>query len=499
MAHHPRSLSQVSIYLRKSRADLEAEQRGEGETLSKHRQELLSFAQRQDYTIQHIYEEIVSGEKIVDRPQMQLMLHAIAAGEIRAVLCVDIDRLGRGNKIDQGLIQETFRDAGCLIITPRKAYDLSDETDEEFMDFESFLAHRELRMISRRMQRGKRQSVAAGKHIASQVPFGYSRENGKLIPDPDKAPIVQQIYQWALEGTGRTVICHRLIDLGVLSPRGLVNWDHSSMYSILTNPVYIGHLRWNHVKRKKENGKLLRVKPTIEETWSRNAHPAIIAEEVWVQVQALQHRHPPMQTGKTLRNPFAGILFCGRCGKTVQRVCGVGKERYQCRTHRCPNKSSKQWQVEEAVYEALRNQISQLEAGTGRQARKETLIAAAQRKRDACLRSLETSEAQKNRLHDLLEQNVYTVDVFLERSSSLQLRIEELKRNLVEAEESLARLSRSDENIITGLHAVLEAYRIGDAAQQNALLRRLVEKIIYTRDPEWKQQGQFTVDVYLRL
>ena len=37
---------QYAIYLRKSRTDAEAEARGEGETLARHRQTLLEFAQK---------------------------------------------------------------------------------------------------------------------------------------------------------------------------------------------------------------------------------------------------------------------------------------------------------------------------------------------------------------------------------------------------------------------------------------------------------------------
>ena len=49
------------IYLRKSRADAEAEARGEGETLARHRTALLALARRMGLEIGGIYEEIVSG------------------------------------------------------------------------------------------------------------------------------------------------------------------------------------------------------------------------------------------------------------------------------------------------------------------------------------------------------------------------------------------------------------------------------------------------------
>lgn len=59
------------IYLRKSRADLEAEKLGEGETLARHRKILEELAARQGFYIGEIYEELEPGDTIAGRPKMQ--------------------------------------------------------------------------------------------------------------------------------------------------------------------------------------------------------------------------------------------------------------------------------------------------------------------------------------------------------------------------------------------------------------------------------------------
>ena len=51
-----------AIYLRKSRADLEAEAMGQGETLARHRAALLDYAAHHGLEIGAVYEEIISGE-----------------------------------------------------------------------------------------------------------------------------------------------------------------------------------------------------------------------------------------------------------------------------------------------------------------------------------------------------------------------------------------------------------------------------------------------------
>ena len=54
-------MQSYAIYLRKSRADIEAEAKGEGETLARHHAQLMELARRRDLNVTHIYKEIVSG------------------------------------------------------------------------------------------------------------------------------------------------------------------------------------------------------------------------------------------------------------------------------------------------------------------------------------------------------------------------------------------------------------------------------------------------------
>ena len=115
--------TQYCIYLRKSRADLEAEARGEADVLVTHRKTLLSLAEQRGYTIGKIYEEIVSGDTIADRPQMRHLLSEVEAGRWHGVLVMEIERLARGDSIDQGIVTRAFKFSGTYIITPSKIFD----------------------------------------------------------------------------------------------------------------------------------------------------------------------------------------------------------------------------------------------------------------------------------------------------------------------------------------------------------------------------------------
>ena len=121
------------IYLRKSRRDIEAEQRGEGETLARHRVMLTELAARRGLPIGRIYHEIVSGDTISDRPVMQELLRDVQAGKWAGVLVAEIERLARGDTIDQGIVAQAFKFSGTHIITPTRDMTLTREYEIDYL------------------------------------------------------------------------------------------------------------------------------------------------------------------------------------------------------------------------------------------------------------------------------------------------------------------------------------------------------------------------------
>lgn len=126
------------IYLRKSRADAEAEARGEGETLARHEKALLDLAKYSRLNVTAIYREIVSGDTIAARPIMQRLLSEVEKGLWEGVLVMEVERLAREDTIDQGIVAQTFRFTDTKIITPNKTYDPQNEYDEEYFEFGLF-------------------------------------------------------------------------------------------------------------------------------------------------------------------------------------------------------------------------------------------------------------------------------------------------------------------------------------------------------------------------
>lgn len=114
-------------YLRKSRADAEAELRGEGETLARHRKLLEDTAHKMHLHISKFYSEVVSGETIANRPVMQQLVSDVEKGLWKGVFVVEVERLARGNTKDQGIVADAFKYSNTQIITPAKTYDPDNE------------------------------------------------------------------------------------------------------------------------------------------------------------------------------------------------------------------------------------------------------------------------------------------------------------------------------------------------------------------------------------
>ena len=218
-------------YLRKSRADRDAEAHGEGETLLRHEKLLKTFAENLGITISKFYREIVSGETIQDRPVVRKLLQDISDGSCDGVLVAEVERLARGDTGDQGTIARYFQISDTLILTPLKIYDPTDEYDEEYFEFGLFMSRREYKTINRRIQRGRMASLQEGKWIASTAPYGYERvkiPGGKgytLEIVPEQAEVVRLIFHLFLFGEkqpdgswkplGRLRICRKLDEMGI--------------------------------------------------------------------------------------------------------------------------------------------------------------------------------------------------------------------------------------------------------------------------------------------
>lgn len=316
-------------YLRKSRADMELEKLKKFDTLKQHEKFLKDRANQLGIKIRKIYREVVSGESIQERPEMQEVLKNVETGTIDGILVVEVERLTRGDAKDQGTVTQAFKYSNTKIITLNKIYDPNSDEDEEYFEFGLFMSRREYKTINRRMQRARIANVLDGKYCASEPPFGYKKVRVKygkgytLEPVSEEAEIVKEMYQKRADGMGYDIICNWLNTLD-FKPKKSDVWTPATIKGMLSNPIYIGKIRWNSNKQKKIliNGQIIkkRKKGNNEDLiLVEGLHPAIINNDLFDIVQGIKPNKASTKHNTELQNPLATLVKCADCGRSMQR------------------------------------------------------------------------------------------------------------------------------------------------------------------------------------
>lgn len=514
------SAEEYCIYLRKSRVDIEAEAHGEGETLARHEKLLLEVARRDKLNVTQIYREVVSGETIAARPVMQHLLQEVEDGRWAGVLVVEVERLARGDTIDQGFMAQTFKYSGTKIVTPVKVYDPTNEFDEEYFEFGLFMSRREYKTINRRLQRGRLAAAKEGKWVSGPAPYGYEKirvPNDKgwtLRPVEAEADIVRfifRLYTSGEEGEGGEVkklgtysLAVRLDRMGVAPPGDAPCWSSTTIQSILENPVYIGKIRWNvHKTKKRVVNNAVRVErytaPTEEQVYVDGLHPAIVDEAVFLAAQELiaQKGPPPVQSANTVTNPLAGVLVCGKCGHSITLRPNAYGGMLMCPNRACDNVGSKYDIVEERLLQALAHWLDdyRLEWSDRPPSEEQALMELKGKSIRKAQSEVETLQRQLERTHDLLEQGVYDTATFLTRSRSITERINATQESIAalsaELVEDEARAA-SRRTIVPKVEKLLEVYaELPSAQAKNDMLKEVLEKVEYTKLQRSGKNGPF--------
>ncbi|GLV66812.1 hypothetical protein Bmyc01_54810 [Bacillus mycoides] len=124
--------------------------------------------------------------------------------------------------------------------------------------------------------------VRRGEHIG-KVPYGYNRENQKLVINEEEAQVVQMMYKWYLEGWGYKKITNELNRLGIKS-KTKKNWQMTSVQRILQSSIYKGTFILNQYTSVKVGGKKKQIRKPKEKWFVfSNHHPKIVEEEIWNQ------------------------------------------------------------------------------------------------------------------------------------------------------------------------------------------------------------------------
>lgn len=370
---------EILIYLRKSRADdplLSVE-----EVLSKHEtllDEWVSKNLSSPIPTGNRFKEVVSGESIADRPEFQKILKLIESPKYKAVLVVEVSRLGRPDMEEIGKISKIFRYTNTLVVTPMMTFDITNEYSRDMFERELKRGNEYLEYTKKLLSRGRELSVKSGNYIGTKAPYGYDKitilEGKKKCPtlsvNEEQTAINNLIFRWyVIEDIGTQRIADRLDEMGVKPPEK-EKWTADTVRKILENPIYIGMVRWNARKAVYivEEGEIRKSRPKNkgdDYILCKGKHPATISDELFYAAQEKRGRSHRTCNNKELRNPLASLLFC-ECGRAMSyRHSTRGNLKYReprlvCNDqHHCGNGSCSVTELVEFVANMLRQKIAE--------------------------------------------------------------------------------------------------------------------------------------------
>ena len=307
----------IAIYCRVSTE----EQSENGYSIDEQERLLEEWCKKMGYVIYKCYSDRgISGKNIKDRPALKELLSDAKEGKFDMVISWKINRVSR--KLEDVLKIVSLLEKNNITF---KSYSEPFETDTPAgrMQFQmmALIGEFERGTIAQNVKMGMIAKAKSGNWCGGRV-LGYDlvpnnspeeekKGKNKLEINEKEAEIVRFIFNEYSKGKGYKAITNQINKLGYKTKKGN-NFSVGSIRDILTNPVYIGEIRynvrqnWSEKRRRNINPNPIRVK---------GKHEAIIDRELWDKVQLILES----KKGKPSRiydgeYPLTGILRCPKCG-----------------------------------------------------------------------------------------------------------------------------------------------------------------------------------------
>ena len=524
----------AAIYCRLSKDD---DLQGESASIANQRDMLESYCKQQGWEVAAIYQDDGYTGLNMERPDLQRMLKAIERRQINLVITKDLSRLGRNYLQTGHLIEDFFPRHNVRYIAMNDGIDTMRENND-IAPFKNILNEMYSRDISKKVHSSYVLKAHQGQFTGCLAPFGYRKDpdnKNHLLVDEETAPIVRQLFAWALEGHGPNFIRRRLEEQKMPCPtwwnrqRGLRNtftkwekqdpekgryiWDFTVIKDILTNPVYTGAIASQKKEYRFKIGTIGEKKP---EDWIvvEGQHQPIVDRSSFEIVQEkLRSRQRPRQNGEV--SLFAGLLKCGECGKalTIRATNAKYPQKiYACKTYNAYGKNHcTQHRVEyDVLYDLVLHKIQKCARAALRDE-----AAVAGRLSDNCIAE---GKAQREALEHALakdEERVEVLDKMVLRlyEDMVAGRISEANFNLM-LDKTQTEQAQLKERITEGRKKLADELQLASDARQwseairayaditeldAATINRLVKEIVVHEQIDPDRTRHITIEIHFNL
>lgn len=288
----------------------------------------------------------LSGRSADSRPGFQEMVSLVNLGQVGVLLAYDVTRLAR-NCTDWYQLLDLCGYRGCLVADQDGVYDPGLPNGRLILGLKGLIAELELHTLRRRMTDGLLQKARRGE-LAQRLPVGLERDAlGRVAkaPDQEVQARVALVFERFLGLGTLSQVVRFLNQRGLQLPRrdrfGDVVWrtaTTTAVHSMLLNPAYAGAFVRGRRRTTLRAGKRL-ARWVDRAEWPicvQGAYPAYIDWETFETIQAMLHDNHADYLGKLSRGAprsgkglLSGLLCCGECGHKL-RVHYRSEVYYSC-------------------------------------------------------------------------------------------------------------------------------------------------------------------------
>ena len=250
----------------------------------------------------------ISGKNIEDRPEVNRLIADVTRGNVENVLVFKIDRLTRSTK-DLINLMDLFNEKNCAFNSLMESIDTHTPSGRMFIKIIGIFAEFERENIIERVSVALEKKAREGYILSNYgiTPYGYKREigNREITINEEESKVIKEIFDLYLhKHKSFNAIATELNRRGISSSTG-VKWGGYAVNYILSNPVYMGKVRYS-IKDEKRYFE------------AKGKHEAIISEELFLSVQAkIAKMQKIIKKRPREENYFCGTLMCGECGNKM--------------------------------------------------------------------------------------------------------------------------------------------------------------------------------------